>query len=269
MLESILTKTLRDQRRSVVGWVCGLSFLVLLTVAFWPSVEGDPSLSDFTEDLPEGLQAVVGSDISSPEGYLNSQLFTFMLPLLIAVLAIGKAAGTLAGEEQSGQLELLLSQPVTRASTVIEKGTAVFGVVAVVVLATFLVTVGGMAAFGMDVGVSDLVAAHLGLAPSGSCSSASRSSRGRSPVVGGRRSQRRPWRRRPSTSSPRSRPWSTRSRVCSTSHRGIGRSAPTRSQRARPSRASSAWLRSRSRFSARPGGDSTSATSARSGPINA
>jgi ABC-2 type transport system permease protein len=164
MLESILTKTLRDQRRSVVGWVCGLSFLVLLTVAFWPSVEGDPSLSDFTEDLPEGPQAVVGSDISSPEGYLNSQLFTFMLPLLIAVLAIGKAAGTLAGEEQSGQLELLLSQPVTRASTVIEKGTAVFGVVAVVVLATFLVTVGGVAAFGMDVGVSDLVAAHLGLA---------------------------------------------------------------------------------------------------------
>jgi ABC-2 type transport system permease protein len=164
MLGSVLTKTLRDHRRSVVGWLCGLSFLVLLTVAFWPSVEGDSSLSDFTEDLPEGLQAVVGSDISSPEGYLNSQLFTFMLPLLIAVLAIGKAAGTLAGEEQSGQLELLLAQPVSRARTVTEKGTAVLGVVAVVVAATFLVTVAGAAAFGMDVGVGDLLAAHFGLA---------------------------------------------------------------------------------------------------------
>jgi ABC-2 type transport system permease protein len=48
-----------------------------------------------------------------------------MLPLFVLVLAIGSGARTLAGEEDAGRLELVLSYPVRRRSAVLAKGLAV------------------------------------------------------------------------------------------------------------------------------------------------
>ena len=48
-----------------------------------------------------------------------------MLPLFAIALAIGSGARTLAGEEDAGRLELVLSYPVARRAAVLQKGSAV------------------------------------------------------------------------------------------------------------------------------------------------
>jgi beta-exotoxin I transport system permease protein len=48
-----------------------------------------------------------------------------MLPLLAIVLAVGSAARALAGEEDAGRLELVLSYPVRRRAVVLAQGAAV------------------------------------------------------------------------------------------------------------------------------------------------
>jgi ABC-2 type transport system permease protein len=97
-----------------------------------------------------------GGSITTGAGYLDAELFSLMLPLLVLVLAIGSGARAFAGEEDAGRLELPLSYPVRRRNAVFAKGAAVgIEVVAVCV-------VGGVAIAVLDplVGL-DLSFGHL------------------------------------------------------------------------------------------------------------
>jgi ABC-2 type transport system permease protein len=125
MLGSVFTKSLWERRRNLLWWSVGVVALVAITVAFYPSVRD--SAADFErmlEQLPEGLRALfVGNvaDITSPVGYLNSQIFASNGPILLLVFAIGAGSRAIAGEEERGTLDLLLSLPISRRSVLLQK----------------------------------------------------------------------------------------------------------------------------------------------------
>lgn len=57
MLRSVFSKTLVEQRRSLLWWALGLAMATLLTTAFYPSVRDNAvALSDVIRSLPEGLR---------------------------------------------------------------------------------------------------------------------------------------------------------------------------------------------------------------------
>ena len=127
MLNSVLLKTLRDQRRTFLWWSAGLSAVNALIIILYPSVEDVPELDAIMESMPEALARLFMGDVvnlTSPEGYLNSQLFILVLPLLFLVFTIGRGSGAIAGEEERGTLDLLLSLPVRRSQVVLEKFVA-------------------------------------------------------------------------------------------------------------------------------------------------
>ena len=159
----------RDQRRVNLAWVSGIVAVMVVTAAFWPSIEGTDSLDDVIDDLPANLRALIGGSdgvsLGSPAGYLNARVFATVLPVLLTVYGIGRGAHAVAGSEEDGTLELILANPVSRARVAAERGLAVAG---------FLVTLGAVAfvalvAFGTPVGLLDgvpmvrLVAACGGL----------------------------------------------------------------------------------------------------------
>jgi ABC-2 type transport system permease protein len=124
MGSEVLVESLRDRRRSILWWTLGIAALVALTVAFYPSIRDDTALSEYGKDLPEGLRALFAGgelDISSPAGYLNSQIYALTAPLLLLVFSIGAGAGAVAGEEERGTLDLLLAHPVRRRDFVIQR----------------------------------------------------------------------------------------------------------------------------------------------------
>jgi ABC-2 type transport system permease protein len=127
MLHSVFQKTLRDGLRALLWWGVSLAGLALMVAFFYPSVRDTPALNAFVKQAPEALiRAFAGemADLTSPAGYLNSQLFYMVAPLLLLIYAIGSGSAAIAGEEERGTLEMLLSNPVPRWRVVAEKAAA-------------------------------------------------------------------------------------------------------------------------------------------------
>jgi ABC-2 type transport system permease protein len=118
----ILTLDLSSRRRSLIGYSVGMAAYALMIVALYPAFKDSTELDEFTESS-EGLAALFGisGSLTSPDGWLNANLYANFLPLLILLLTIGYGAHALAGQEADGHLELVLSLPFTRARVVIEK----------------------------------------------------------------------------------------------------------------------------------------------------
>ena len=157
MLRSVFAKTLRDRRRGAIGWSVGLVALVAVIAAYWPSVRDSPELQAFARDLPEALRALVGGgDYGTAAGYLNAELFSFIVPLLFLIVAIGLGARAVAAEEERGTIDLLMAMPLTRRRMLLEKVAA--GVVVLLALGAVLfgATVLGAAVADMGVEVARL-----------------------------------------------------------------------------------------------------------------
>jgi ABC-2 type transport system permease protein len=122
MPRSVFVKTLLDMQGQVIGWSVGLGVVSIAMMVFFPQVLQIPELQAFMSALPKPILAVVGdpSRMTGLEGLLQVKLFD-MLPLLLAVFAVTQGASAIAGEEERGTLDLLLSQPVRRWRVLAEK----------------------------------------------------------------------------------------------------------------------------------------------------
>jgi len=163
MLRSVFEKTLRDGQRGFIWWSVGLAGLVAMMIAVYPSVRDNPSLDKLLESYPEALRGMVGFggelDYASGAGYLGIELFSFMVPLLLIIAAIAAGAAAVAGEEERGTLDLLLSTPVSRRRLVLEKLAALTVELVALGAVLWLSLVVGTRAGGMDVGAGNLGAA--------------------------------------------------------------------------------------------------------------
>lgn len=162
-MPDILLKTLRDQRRGLGWWFLGIAALGLTTVLLYPSVGAAPEMEQLFEDLPPAAQVFVGeiADITSPEGYLTSQLFALMVPLLFIVYGIGQGAGAIAGEEAAGTMDLLLANPVPRSQVVLEKFGAMLAGGMVLGLANLVGIAAGALIVDMEISLTRLSEATL------------------------------------------------------------------------------------------------------------
>jgi ABC-2 type transport system permease protein len=164
-LGAVWSKTLRDQRRSLLWWAVGVGLVVLMYSAFYPSIERSAAqFNDYMKNLPEAVRNLLGgSNIASPEGYLMSEIFSFLGPVLLLVYAIGAGARAIAGEEGSGTLDLLLSTPLRRRRVVVETFVAMALGTLLLAVTAWLVTALAGPAFDLAVAVDGLTAAFLNL----------------------------------------------------------------------------------------------------------
>lgn len=167
MATEVLRRGVLDHRRALVGWCLGIAAYVAMIAAIFPSIESSPEFDRLVESYPEALKALFGLEggsITTGAGYLDVELFSLMLPLLVLVLAIGSGARAFAGEEDAGRLEVVLSYPVRRRDAVLAKG----GAVAAEVLAACAVAGVTIALLdpvvGLDLSLANLVGACASIA---------------------------------------------------------------------------------------------------------
>jgi ABC-2 type transport system permease protein len=155
---TVLVRYVRDYRRSVSWWSVGLLGLVAFTVAFYPTVEGQPGFDELLERLPPAVRAFVGTkegiSITSAPGYLQARLFGSLLPVLLLVFGVGVGARAIGGSEDDGTLELLLSNPVTRLRVALERYGSLLLLLALLLIVTTLALVAMSPPFGALEGVS-------------------------------------------------------------------------------------------------------------------
>lgn len=164
MFGNVFLKTLRDQYRGVLGWSIGTVVLVILIVALWPSVRDIPDLETFLSNYPEALRKLFDIDtIATGAGFLNAELFSILLPAMFLVFAIGRGARLVAGEEQTGTLEVLLTTPVPRGRVLLEKAAALAVAVLVLGAVLFGVTAVSQSLGGMGIPIGHLAGASAAM----------------------------------------------------------------------------------------------------------
>jgi ABC-2 type transport system permease protein len=163
----VTERAVRDRRRGLVGWAIGIGAYVVLMASFYPAVQSS-ELQRAIRTYPRELKAFFGGsasfDFTTGAGYLNVELFSLIVPALLAIVAISYGAATLAGEEDAGSLDLLLAYPLTRRRVVLEKvaGLTLTLVALAGVVTASVLLVGAFA--DLNVGVDRVVSASLGSA---------------------------------------------------------------------------------------------------------
>lgn len=169
MLRSVYAKTIWDRRRGLVWWLVGLVALAGITVAFWPSLERDAdSFIQLFENLPDGFLAAFGvedaAELVTPVGFINSRLYGSIGTLIVIFFAISMGTQALAGEEDRGTMDLLLSHPIARRRIVLEKWLSMGTLTALLALTLLVVLLLSNPAFGLEFTMLGMLAANGGLA---------------------------------------------------------------------------------------------------------
>ncbi len=149
--------SLRQCRRGIISWIVGLVALTILYSISYRSIAGVKAAA--VNDYPASLkQALNLQDLTSPAGYLGSTAFGIPLLLLTTIFVIGFATTAIAGEEESGALDLMLAYPVGRSSVVLARMAVMMGALTTmgIVLDVVLFLLRGPT--GLDVGSAELVA---------------------------------------------------------------------------------------------------------------
>ena len=155
-----MRRVLAERAKGLSGWALGLVSIVALQVSVYPTIrDSQEGWSDLTEQFPEAFREILRmSDYTTPTGYLATELFTFVLPIIFIGVGAAWGARSAAEEEENGTADLLLSLPVSRSSVLATRILTTWTVLAgFAVLLTASLTV-GTSVVNMDVPVGRIVA---------------------------------------------------------------------------------------------------------------
>lgn len=168
MRPEVLRQTLLLQRRSLAIWSTTVVLLVALYASLWPSIRDQPSVTELMDRMPEALRSLLAAaDMSTPVGYVQTELLGLTGPLLVILFAVVMGASGIAGEEDRRRLDLLLANPVSRTRVLVEKMAAMAVSTVVLVAAMGLALVAGGVLVGLDLRVGNVAAAMLHLSLNG------------------------------------------------------------------------------------------------------
>ena len=161
----VLTQTLWRRRTSLAWWALAMAGMCALLAAAYPTVRDNNQLDTTFANLPPSVEALLGLTggnlLSSPTGYLDSQFFANVLPVMLLVFTIGLASQSIAGDEAAGSLDLLLANPISRVRVALARIGALILLLAALAVVCVLALVALAPATGMDKGLS---AAHVAAA---------------------------------------------------------------------------------------------------------
>jgi ABC-2 type transport system permease protein len=167
----LLKVFLRLSRTAFISWSIGVTALVAMLTAVYPSIRDIEALKDYMEALPDAFLVAAGqSGISTEELFLGGRYdfrafvsveYLSWFPVILAVYAVFYCGGLVAREVERGTLDMLLSHPLARWQFVLTKFTSFFLVVFGVASVSWLATVVAVPLVGAEANILYLGLAHL------------------------------------------------------------------------------------------------------------
>jgi ABC-2 type transport system permease protein len=164
MLLPLLRKTWRDHLKGLIGWGVGTASLVVVMLWVYPTIASSNSgMDQISAAFPPEFQEMFRmNDYTSPAGYLSTELFSFMIPLIFVAMGVSWGASAVADEEEHGTADLLYSLPIPRWRILTVKWLAVMIMISAVGLALWATLVIGAPFADMNLGLAPLTAASVG-----------------------------------------------------------------------------------------------------------
>jgi len=116
----IIIRTIKNKRIAIIAYIVSGIVFLLMYIPIYPSFESSgKQLVEVMKGYPQSFMKAFGiEDIAqaflSLEGYLSTEHFSFVWPLVLIFLALSFAGNSIAGEIEKGTMEIVLSQPLSR-----------------------------------------------------------------------------------------------------------------------------------------------------------
>ncbi|MFA6492644.1 MAG: ABC transporter permease subunit [Patescibacteria group bacterium] len=137
---TIFWRTIRDRRVVTLIYIISGIALLWMYIALFPSFKDQSaSLEQLIKNYPESFLKAFNFEIKSfttLEGYLSTEQFSLMWPIMLIFMLVSFAGGSIANEIETGTIEILLSQPISRAKLFIGRYLAGLAMLAVFVVFT-------------------------------------------------------------------------------------------------------------------------------------
>ena len=134
---TLFAKTYRDHWKALLAWAITLIGLVCLEMAIYPTIaKSGAAFQQFIDAYPDAIKKIFRmQDYVSPEGFLSTELYSMMVPLVLIAVGASWGASATAQEEDKGTADILFTLPISRVRILLAKMAAA---VSAVVFLSFL-----------------------------------------------------------------------------------------------------------------------------------
>jgi beta-exotoxin I transport system permease protein len=163
MAADVALLDLRMRRRALMGYAIGMVVYALVIVALYPSFKNDASLDELTKNSPT-IAALFGAtgSLTTSSGWLNANLYSNFVPLVVLLLTIGYGASCIAGQSEDGTLGLITTLPISRGQIAMQKFTAMSLQAAAISIVTAVCVVAGRG-FDLTIDIPNLIGITAGV----------------------------------------------------------------------------------------------------------
>lgn len=137
---TIYFQTIRKQLGAIIGWGLTLAVLGGYLMSFYDTLASQQEqMLELIRQYPKELLVFFGNmeELFTPAGYLNTEFFSYM-PIVLGFYALAFGASLLAGDEESGILDLMLAHPVQRWKFFFGRLFAYLDSVALILILTYI-----------------------------------------------------------------------------------------------------------------------------------
>jgi ABC-2 type transport system permease protein len=166
MILALFTKTWRDRWRGLAAWTIGLMAIASVQLWVYPSIrDSAEGITEMLSGYPDAFKQMFRmDDYTSGSGFLNVELFSFMVPLIFIAVGVNWGAGATADEEHKGTADILLTLPVSRTAVIVTKMASTASVLAALCVALTATLIVGTGLVGIHIASTNLFAASAACA---------------------------------------------------------------------------------------------------------
>ena len=120
---TVIVKTMRDHWKSTLMWSLGILSITAIQLYIYPSVvKSSTAMQSYIDAFPEALRTIFRmEDYFSGEGFLGTELYSMMVPLIFISMSAARGSSAIAGEEENGNADIIFSLPISRTKVVVNK----------------------------------------------------------------------------------------------------------------------------------------------------
>lgn len=159
----LIRKTLRDHWKSSLAWGTGTIALAAIELYIYPTVvKSAGAMQQYIDAFPEALKTIFRmEDYVSGSGFLGTELFSMMFPLIFISIAAARGSDAIAREIESGTADLLFTMPHSRTKLILSKISALFIEIFLLGGAALIAIIIGAGLVDMVIGSKELTIATL------------------------------------------------------------------------------------------------------------
>lgn len=163
MMLALILKTWRDHWKSLLSWAAVIVAMTSIQLSIYPSIvkTGDAA-KQFIDAYPEAFKKIFRiEDYTSGAGFLSTELFSLMLPMVLIAVGVTYGASATAEEEEKGTADLLFTLPISRLKVLASKMIATFSVLVLLSIVVYINIIFGADIVDMNINAYYIYAATV------------------------------------------------------------------------------------------------------------